>query len=66
MPWDRDNYVHRIGRTGRVGHKGNATSFVVRHEQKDMDLAPALIKVIILIDQKIRFSFNLKITFFRF
>ncbi|KAG9394388.1 ATP-dependent RNA helicase DED1 [Carpediemonas membranifera] len=28
MPKDIQDYVHRIGRTGRVGHKGVATSFV--------------------------------------
>lgn len=27
MPKDVDEYVHRIGRTGRVGNKGKATSF---------------------------------------
>jgi ATP-dependent RNA helicase RhlE len=27
LPDDADNYVHRIGRTGRAGHKGNAISF---------------------------------------
>jgi len=28
MPGDIEEYVHRIGRTGRVGHTGLATSFV--------------------------------------
>lgn len=28
MPRDIESYIHRIGRTGRVGHKGLATSFV--------------------------------------
>ena len=27
MPTDIEEYVHRIGRTGRVGHTGLATSF---------------------------------------
>lgn len=27
MPSDIEEYVHRIGRTGRVGHTGLATSF---------------------------------------
>ena len=27
MPKDIDEYVHRIGRTGRVGNLGKATSF---------------------------------------
>lgn len=27
LPKDTDEYVHRIGRTGRVGNVGKATSF---------------------------------------
>ena len=27
LPDDIDEYIHRIGRTGRVGNKGKATSF---------------------------------------
>ena len=27
LPTDLDSYTHRIGRTGRAGHKGTATSF---------------------------------------
>lgn len=29
IPMDRENYVHRTGRTGRAGQKGKALSFVV-------------------------------------
>ena len=28
MPKDIDDYIHRIGRTGRAGNRGTATSFV--------------------------------------
>ncbi len=28
MPFDAENYVHRIGRTGRAGHKGRAYTLV--------------------------------------
>ena len=35
-----EDYVHRIGRTGRVGNAGRATSFFVPSE--DGSLAPAL------------------------
>jgi len=28
LPWSPDVYVQRIGRTGRIGHRGKATSFV--------------------------------------
>jgi ATP-dependent RNA helicase DDX5/DBP2 len=31
-----DNYVHRIGRTGRAGAKGIAHSYIVPHEDKAM------------------------------
>jgi ATP-dependent RNA helicase DDX3X len=30
MPKDIESYVHRIGRTGRVGHQGLATSFITK------------------------------------
>merc|ERR1712032_1779847 len=32
LPNNGDDYVHRIGRTGRVGNKGVATSFVTDNE----------------------------------
>lgn len=34
IPSDNENYVHRIGRTGRVGEEGQAISFVSVHDQK--------------------------------
>jgi ATP-dependent RNA helicase DDX3X len=34
LPKDIDSYVHRIGRTGRAGNKGLATSFVGRDDGK--------------------------------
>nr|AFP52949.1 PL10 [Fimbriaphyllia ancora] len=40
MPTDIEEYVHRIGRTGRVGHTGLATSFFNdknRNVAKDLD-----------------------------
>ena len=32
LPDDLDSYVHRIGRTGRIGRKGEAWSFVTRND----------------------------------
>jgi len=32
MPKEIENYVHRIGRTGREGEKGLATTFVNRSQ----------------------------------
>ncbi|KAJ3148373.1 DEAD-box ATP-dependent RNA helicase [Geranomyces michiganensis] len=43
MPKDIDDYVHRIGRTARVGNIGVATSFF---KPEDAELAPALIRVL--------------------
>lgn len=40
LPSDIDDYVHRIGRTGRAGKKGLATAFF--SESKDMGLARPL------------------------
>ena len=44
LPSSVEEYVHRIGRTGRIGNKGMATAFF----QKDRDghLARALVKVL--------------------
>lgn len=32
LPLSREQYIHRIGRTGRMGRKGLAISFVKREE----------------------------------
>ena len=34
IPYDRESYVHRIGRTGRVNKIGKAITFVAKHEEK--------------------------------
>ena len=39
LPTDIDDYVHRIGRTGRAGKKGIATAFF---SDKDQGLAKSL------------------------
>ena len=36
VPGDRDSYVHRIGRTGRAGHRGAGTSFVLAEQAAEM------------------------------
>lgn len=48
MPFLAEDYVHRIGRTGRAGLKGHAVSFVSRDEEL------TLIQVERLIQQRIR------------
>jgi len=43
MPSDIDEYVHRIGRTGRVGNLGLATSFF---NEKNMNIARDLLQIL--------------------
>ena len=50
MPQSIEDYVHRIGRTGRAGAKGCSHSFVTK---KDLSIAPDLIKLMSKSDQEI-------------
>jgi len=36
LPDDTENYVHRIGRTGRAGHEGRAISFATPEQGEDV------------------------------
>ena len=44
LPDEIEEYIHRIGRTGRIGNKGKAISFFTRG--KDDGLARALVKTL--------------------
>uniref|UniRef100_A0A0P4Z7D6 RNA helicase n=1 Tax=Daphnia magna TaxID=35525 RepID=A0A0P4Z7D6_9CRUS len=46
MPDDIENYVHRIGRTGRSGNKGQATTFINKSNEESvlLDLKHLLIE----------------------
>ena len=44
LPDDAENYVHRIGRTGRAGHEGRAISFATPEQGKDIRSIEYLIK----------------------
>jgi superfamily II DNA/RNA helicase len=47
LPANIDDYVHRIGRTGRIGHRGYAVSlFVADGTSNDIGLAPELVRVL--------------------
>ncbi|WP_269199279.1 helicase-related protein, partial [Aeromonas salmonicida] len=48
LPFLAEDYVHRIGRTGRAGKSGMAISFVSREEER------TLLEIEALIGQKIR------------
>ncbi|THV76913.1 DEAD/DEAH box RNA helicase [Aureobasidium pullulans] len=43
-------YIHRIGRTGRIGHKGHATSF---YNERNEDIAPALVNILLETEQEV-------------
>lgn len=42
-PWHPDDYVHRIGRTGRAGAKGRAFTFVTKADAEALDSIQKLI-----------------------
>ena len=44
IPEDTENYVHRIGRTGRAGHEGRAISFATPEQGNDVRNIEKLIK----------------------
>lgn len=44
LPSSIEEYVHRIGRTGRIGNKGQATAFF--QKDKDSALARSLTKIL--------------------
>ena len=43
LPYLAEDYVHRIGRTGRAGNKGIAISFVSREEERALTSIERLI-----------------------
>jgi superfamily II DNA/RNA helicase len=43
VPWQPDDYVHRIGRTGRAGAKGIAITLATRAELESIDRIEKLI-----------------------
>lgn len=47
---DIDEYVHRIGRTARVGNQGLATTF---YNERNADIAPELVKILVECNQEV-------------
>jgi len=37
VPMQKETYIHRIGRSGRFGRKGNAINFVTPEEKTDLE-----------------------------
>ena len=37
FPTDRENYIHRIGRSGRYGRKGTAINFIMNDDKEMME-----------------------------
>ncbi len=51
LPEDAENYVHRIGRTARAGHKGHAISFATPDQGSDVRNIEKLIKITLPISE---------------
>ena len=45
LPDDAENYVHRIGRTGRAGRPGHAISFATPDQKNDVQNIERLIRI---------------------
>lgn len=51
LPEEAENYVHRIGRTGRAGHEGRAISFAMPDQGPDIKNIEKLIKTALPISE---------------
>jgi ATP-dependent RNA helicase RhlE len=51
LPDDAENYVHRIGRTGRAGGTGHAITFAAPEQRGDVVKIEQLIKTVLPISQ---------------
>ncbi|MCI0602751.1 hypothetical protein L0156_07030, partial [bacterium] len=45
LPLNTQDYVHRIGRTGRAGSVGHAISFAMPHQKRDVKAIEKLIRM---------------------
>ncbi|MCK5451156.1 MAG: DEAD/DEAH box helicase [Candidatus Omnitrophica bacterium] len=62
LPDDSENYVHRIGRTGRAGHEGRAISFATPEQGKDIRNIEKLIKTALPVSEHSEFAREALIT----
>ncbi|OGC08356.1 hypothetical protein A2230_00065 [candidate division WOR-1 bacterium RIFOXYA2_FULL_36_21] len=56
LPEDSEKYVHRIGRTGRAGHEGNAISFATPDQHGDIKKIERLMRSILPITKHTELS----------
>jgi len=56
LPEDAGNYVHRIGRTARAGHKGHAISFATPEQSSEVKEIEKLIRLPLPISKHPQFS----------
>lgn len=56
VPDNSEDYVHRIGRTGRAGSVGKAITFATPHEQKDIRAIEKLINKNIKLTKFVQFA----------
>ncbi|MDD5560698.1 MAG: DEAD/DEAH box helicase [Candidatus Omnitrophica bacterium] len=58
LPEDAENYVHRIGRTARAGHKGHAISFATPDQGRDVRDIEKLIKATLPVSKHAEFTLD--------
>jgi ATP-dependent RNA helicase RhlE len=58
LPEDAENYVHRIGRTARAGHKGHAISFATPDQGNDVRDIEKLIKATLPVSKHAEFTLD--------
>ncbi|MFH1281615.1 MAG: DEAD/DEAH box helicase [Candidatus Omnitrophota bacterium] len=58
LPEDAENYVHRIGRTARAGHKGHAISFATPDQGHDVRDIEKLIKATLPVSRHAEFTLD--------
>ncbi|HLD49759.1 MAG TPA: DEAD/DEAH box helicase, partial [bacterium] len=51
LPEDSENYIHRIGRTGRAGNPGHAISFAMPEQEKEVRAIERLMRVALPISE---------------
>ena len=56
LPDNPDDYVHRIGRTGRAGHEGLAVSFATPDQKRDLELIERIVRKPLTVHHRVPFE----------